>query len=266
MPAAPQAPLTATFADLAGLDDLQLDAGEPAGLDPATALDPLPSYEVPTDRRVIAARDLAAAVARAPAEAASREARHVHHVTGAAGSASALVVRALARRAGRKIVAVTADTETARALAADVSFVLGERRRGRRGGIRIRHLRQGPPLRPQRGEPLRRREPRPPRRIEPPRHPLPPRRRAAVDGARLPDRRALAQGRAARRGAGARRAGRGRAGDRSRRADRPAGADGLRPAARSSRIPARSPCAARCSTSGRPRRRRPRGSSSTATS
>ncbi len=116
-PSAPSAPLTAKLAELAELDDLRapVDEGEP----PAE-LEPLPSFDLPTDRRVITARTLAAALAGAARSG-------VTHVTGVAGAASALVVRALARKAKRRVVAITADTDSARALAADVSFLLGER-------------------------------------------------------------------------------------------------------------------------------------------
>ena len=116
MPAAPSAPLTAKLAELADLDELLAEADEPGA--PAE-LEPLPSFDVPADRRVVDARSLAATVAAAKAGAT--------HVSGAAGCASALVVRALARKTRRRIVAVTADTDAARALAADVSFLLGER-------------------------------------------------------------------------------------------------------------------------------------------
>jgi transcription-repair coupling factor (superfamily II helicase) len=117
MPAAlNNGPLTAKFAELAELAELPSVEAE---AEPAVDLDPLPSFELPTDRRVVTARDLAASIADVTAG--------VSHVTGTAGCASALVVRALARRTKRKIVALTADIETARALAADVSFLLGER-------------------------------------------------------------------------------------------------------------------------------------------
>jgi transcription-repair coupling factor (superfamily II helicase) len=117
VPAAPNnAPLTASLAEMADVSTLDLHEEPEATL---ADLDPLPSFEVPTDRRVVTARDLAASVADAGAGA--------RHATGAYGGATALVTRALAQRTKRRIVAVTADVDTARALAADVSFLLGER-------------------------------------------------------------------------------------------------------------------------------------------
>jgi transcription-repair coupling factor (superfamily II helicase) len=105
-------PLKASFAELAGPLDL------PAEDEPAPPeLEPLPTLDLPADRPVTTTRDLAAAVG------ASRSG--VTHVTGAAGSAAALLVRALTRAGKRRIVAVTADTDSARALAADTSFLLG---------------------------------------------------------------------------------------------------------------------------------------------
>ena len=107
--------LTARLAELAEVDTIDLGGAVDEAL--GAELDPLPSFEVPTDRRVITARDLAAAALGSPRE---------HHVTGAYGGAAALALRALALQTKRKIVAITADVEAARALAADVSFVLGE--------------------------------------------------------------------------------------------------------------------------------------------
>ena len=111
-------PLTASFGELAGAEDLDLDALS-NGDEPSPELEPLPSFELPTDRRVVTAAALAAATLAAGAGTA--------HVTGVAGGAPALVVRALAALARRKIIAVTPDLETARALAADISFLLGVR-------------------------------------------------------------------------------------------------------------------------------------------
>jgi transcription-repair coupling factor (superfamily II helicase) len=124
MPAAPKdrragspGPLQASLAELAGVSELALDDDETTS--PPAPLDPLPSFELPTDRRVTTARALASAIAAAPPG--------THHVTGVAGGAPGLVVRALARQTKRKIIALTADTDAARALAADVSFLLGDR-------------------------------------------------------------------------------------------------------------------------------------------
>ena len=79
----------------------------------------LPSLELPTDRRVVSVRELAAEVrAMGPG---------VHHVAGAAGSVGALVARAIARADGRPIVWVTADLDTARRVASDLAFAWGAR-------------------------------------------------------------------------------------------------------------------------------------------
>jgi transcription-repair coupling factor (superfamily II helicase) len=110
-------PLTASFGELAGADDLDLDTL--AGDEPSPGLEPLPSFDLPLDRRVITTAALATAAAAAE--------KATLHVTGVAGGAPGLVVRALAALGRRKIIAVTPDAETARALAADVSFLLGVR-------------------------------------------------------------------------------------------------------------------------------------------
>jgi transcription-repair coupling factor (superfamily II helicase) len=106
------APLHAPLGEIAGVDALELDRPETEPL----ALEPRPSYELPIDRSITTTRDIAAEVARAKARSI--------HVVGVAGGAAALVVRALAKATGRKIVAVTADLESARALSADASFLL----------------------------------------------------------------------------------------------------------------------------------------------
>ena len=85
----------------------------------ADELEPLPSFEVPADRPVVTVRDLAGKM--------MGEGAWASHVTGVAGCASALIVRALVQRAPRHVVVVTANADAARALAADVSFLLGER-------------------------------------------------------------------------------------------------------------------------------------------
>ncbi|APR87999.1 Transcription-repair coupling factor [Minicystis rosea] len=117
MPAAPNTgSLKASLAELTHLTALDLAPEEPA---PAADLDPIPSFDVPIDRRVVTAAELATAIAGAGARA--------HHATGAFGGATGLVLRALAQRTKRRIVALTADVDAARALAADTSFLLGER-------------------------------------------------------------------------------------------------------------------------------------------
>src|SRR5690348_10022931 len=111
-----QGPLHASLAELAGtsLEDLapEPDDAPESGSGEIAAI---PSFDLPTDRRVVTARGLAAEIAKARAS--------VTHVTGAAGGAAGLVLRALAEKAGRPVIAVTADVDTARALAADASFL-----------------------------------------------------------------------------------------------------------------------------------------------
>jgi transcription-repair coupling factor (superfamily II helicase) len=115
-------PLTATLGEIAGdseladlLDDDADGEQDGEGADPEL----LVALELPFDRRVITARDIAASAAGLAASAL--------HVTGASGSAAGLVLRALVKSSRRKLVAVTPDVETARALAADASFLLGAR-------------------------------------------------------------------------------------------------------------------------------------------
>ncbi|MFO0761071.1 MAG: transcription-repair coupling factor, partial [Byssovorax sp.] len=106
--------LTASLAELAG------PLAAPSPVDPsarATALDPLPSLDLPTDRPIATLAAVAAPLADKTSGAV--------HLTGAAGSAAALLVRSLCRRTRRHVVAVTADIDSARALAADISFLLG---------------------------------------------------------------------------------------------------------------------------------------------
>ena len=112
-------PLTASLGELTGASDLDLESL--TGDEPALDLErePLPSFELPTDRRVVTTAVIAAAISASGAG--------LTHVTGVAGGAPALVVRALAASARRKIIAVTPDLEAARALAADISFLLGVR-------------------------------------------------------------------------------------------------------------------------------------------
>ena len=117
-PSASAAPLTAKLAELADLDELTLEPSEPDEVE----LEPLPSFDLPSDRPIVTARAIAAAVLGPDGEAP-----RVTHLTGVSGGAGALVVRALARKSRRRVVAVTADTDSARALAADISFLLGER-------------------------------------------------------------------------------------------------------------------------------------------
>ncbi len=115
-------PLTATFGEMAGdLADLDDGAEDADGAEDGQAADPdlLAGLELPFDRRVITAREVASNAAGLSASAL--------HVTGAAGSAAGLVLRALARSSRRKLVAITPDVDAARALAADASFLMGAR-------------------------------------------------------------------------------------------------------------------------------------------
>jgi transcription-repair coupling factor (superfamily II helicase) len=107
--------LTAPLGEIAGPFGREDEAAASVGRD----LEPLASFELPTDRAVTTAQELAA-------RAAAPGGRAVH-VTGAVGGATGLVLRALVTGAKRKVVAVTPDLESARALAADASFLLGAR-------------------------------------------------------------------------------------------------------------------------------------------
>lgn len=104
-------PLHATFAEISGLESLEL----PRPAAPAIPEEILPSYELPSDRTVITARDLATATLASAGP---------HHVVSCVGSAPALVLRALTKATKRKIIAITSDTDAARALFADASFLL----------------------------------------------------------------------------------------------------------------------------------------------
>ncbi|HVY49739.1 MAG TPA: CarD family transcriptional regulator, partial [Minicystis sp.] len=107
------AELKASIAEIAGPIEVRRDDGaEPE-------LDVLPSFEAPSDRPLTTARSLA--------DRALAGGRSTLHATGVAGGAAGLVLRALARQEKRRIVAVAADVDAARALAADASFLLGAR-------------------------------------------------------------------------------------------------------------------------------------------
>ena len=92
----------------------------PRDRDPDAA-DPLPSYDLPPDRPVVRARDLARAVRDAG------ESPAIVHAGGASGCAAALVARAIAEELGpdRPVICLASDNETARRLAADLSFLWG---------------------------------------------------------------------------------------------------------------------------------------------
>ncbi|MEZ4293378.1 MAG: transcription-repair coupling factor [Polyangiaceae bacterium] len=103
------APLGDFTGDLTPAEDPEIEA------DPTSELDPLPSWDLPEDRPLVTARALASRAAPAT----------VVHAAGAAPGATALLLRSLVAGRKRRVVAVTADVETARALAADASFLLG---------------------------------------------------------------------------------------------------------------------------------------------
>jgi transcription-repair coupling factor (superfamily II helicase) len=114
----PEGSLRAALGELAGTSAEELESLLEKEPDSAPSdLAPLPSFDLPIDRRLATARDLAATVAAARAG--------VTHVTGVAGGATALVIRAITEKTKRHVIAITADTESARALAADASFLLG---------------------------------------------------------------------------------------------------------------------------------------------
>ncbi|AKT39499.1 transcription-repair coupling factor [Chondromyces crocatus] len=109
-----QGTLTVSLGELAG--ELEL----PPDSTPASTREPLPSLDLPADRAVVTTRDLAGLVAAARSTS-------LFHAAGAAGAAAGLLVRRLAMSSRRRVVAITHDVDAARALAADVSFLLGER-------------------------------------------------------------------------------------------------------------------------------------------
>ena len=111
-----QGALTAPLAAFA--PDLSLPEGDDDddALD-LDAIDPLPPLDLPEGRPAITARDLASKTA--PTK--------VMHATQAAPGATALVVKSLVHTRKKKVIAITHDVETARALAADASFLLGAR-------------------------------------------------------------------------------------------------------------------------------------------
>ena len=118
-PAPPDEPATSSAALTASLGEWVGDLSLPEEQDEESGpgeLDPLPSWDLPADRPIVTARDLAARAA---------EGARLVHAAGAAPGATALVVRGLVAGQKRRVVAITADLETARALAADVSFLLG---------------------------------------------------------------------------------------------------------------------------------------------
>jgi len=112
-PPASERALTAPLADFTGA--LNLPENEP-DLDDSLDPDPLPSLDLPEGRPLLSTRALASQTT-GPAR--------VHHVTGAAPGATALLLRSLVIAQKKRVIAITPDVETARALAADASFLLG---------------------------------------------------------------------------------------------------------------------------------------------
>ncbi len=115
-------PLTASLGELAG--DIDFSSALPSESDEPYPVDPqiLAALELPSDRRVITIRELALLAHSKPGQ--------LIHATGAVGAATSLVIRGLDRlstSARRKIIALTADVDSARALAADLSFTLSTR-------------------------------------------------------------------------------------------------------------------------------------------
>ena len=86
-------------------------------------LDIIASFELPSDRRVVTTREIAAEMATH----ASRSPGGTLHVAGVAGSMPALVARAIALAQTKPVVCVTSDLESARRLTDDLGFVWGNR-------------------------------------------------------------------------------------------------------------------------------------------
>ena len=104
--------LTAPLGDFA--PDLSLPEDEDGDeRDDADTLDPLPPLDLPEGRAALTMRDLAAQAGGSP---------RVIHATSAAPGATALVLRSLVLASKMGVIAIRADVETGRALAADASF------------------------------------------------------------------------------------------------------------------------------------------------
>jgi transcription-repair coupling factor (superfamily II helicase) len=85
-------------------------------------LDIIASFELPSDRRIVTAREVAAWMATLAAGPGS-----TLHVAGVAGAMPALVARALALGRTNPVVCVTTDLDSARRLVDDLHFVWGNR-------------------------------------------------------------------------------------------------------------------------------------------
>jgi transcription-repair coupling factor (superfamily II helicase) len=105
--------------------------GCPIGIRVTANLDIIASLELPSDRRVITAREVAAEVtklAASPKGKGGGSASHgPMHVAGVAGTMPALVARAIALAQTNPVVCVTADVDSARRLTDDLQFVWGPR-------------------------------------------------------------------------------------------------------------------------------------------
>jgi transcription-repair coupling factor (superfamily II helicase) len=89
---------------------------------------PVTSFELPSDRRVLRARDIAArAVAIEPGG-------KIEHFSGFSGCMTAVVARAIALADARPIVCVTGDVDGARQLADDLAFFWKDERGGANDG------------------------------------------------------------------------------------------------------------------------------------
>jgi len=86
-------------------------------------LDIIASFELPSDRRVVTAREVGVQMANL----ASGGTERTLHVAGVAGTMPALVARAIALAGTKPVVCVTADLEAARRLTDDLHFVWGNR-------------------------------------------------------------------------------------------------------------------------------------------
>jgi transcription-repair coupling factor (superfamily II helicase) len=104
---------SSAFANLGDKLDLSLP---PRTSESEDVLDPLPSYEPPSDRPLVGAIDIARAI-----HGVDR-----WHVAGCSGSATALVGRAIANTLPHPVLCVTATNEEASQLAADLRFLWGE--------------------------------------------------------------------------------------------------------------------------------------------
>ncbi|MET0592883.1 MAG: hypothetical protein ABW133_09300, partial [Polyangiaceae bacterium] len=79
----------------------------------SASVDIIASFELPSDRRVVTARDVGAQMAALAGDGENAHKR-VFHVAGVAGTMPALVARAVALAQSRPIVCVTTDLESAR--------------------------------------------------------------------------------------------------------------------------------------------------------